>query len=82
MKAHFSSLYSIAKKWPPNFTGADMYALCAVAWFHAAKQQVLAVDADPTNMKDEVDSVVEYEDFVTVNRERERDDEDDVGMDH
>ncbi|KAL8263340.1 hypothetical protein R6Q59_024689 [Mikania micrantha] len=56
-----------SKEMPPNFTGADMYALCAVAWFHAAKYQVLAVDADPTNMKDEVDSVVvEYEDFVTV----------------
>ncbi|KAL8192030.1 hypothetical protein R6Q57_028151 [Mikania cordata] len=64
------SLYSIAKKCPPNFTGADMYALCADAWFHAAKRQVLAADADPTNMKDEVDSVVvEYEDFVTVLRE-------------
>ncbi|XP_071697205.1 peroxisomal ATPase PEX6 isoform X2 [Rutidosis leptorrhynchoides] len=61
------SLYSIAKKCPPNFTGADMYALCADAWFHAAKRQVLAADADPTCMKDEIDSVVvEYEDFVTV----------------
>ncbi|KAI7747693.1 hypothetical protein M8C21_029031 [Ambrosia artemisiifolia] len=64
------SLYSIAKKCPPNFTGADMYALCADAWFHAAKRKVLAADADPTNMKDEVDSVVvEYEDFVMVLRE-------------
>ncbi|KAI3741821.1 hypothetical protein L1987_59499 [Smallanthus sonchifolius] len=64
------SLYSIAKKCPPNFTGADMYALCADAWFHAAKRRVLAADADPTNMKDEVDSVVvEYEDFMTVLRE-------------
>lgn len=34
------SLYSIAKKCPPNFTGADMYALCADAWFHAAKRKV------------------------------------------
>ncbi|XP_076888594.1 peroxisomal ATPase PEX6-like [Bidens hawaiensis] len=64
------SLYSIAKKCPPNFTGADMYALCADAWFHAAKRKVLAADADPTNVKDELDSVVvEYEDFVTVLRE-------------
>ncbi|KAJ0581835.1 putative AAA+ ATPase domain, ATPase, AAA-type, core [Helianthus annuus] len=64
------SLYSIAKKCPPNFTGADMYALCADAWFHAAKRKVLAADADPTNMKDDVDFVVvEYEDFVTVLRE-------------
>lgn len=64
------SLYSIAKKCPPNFTGADMYALCADAWFHAAKRKVLAADADLTCMKDEVDSVVvEYEDFVTVLRD-------------
>lgn len=34
------SLLSIAKKCPPNFTGADMYALCADAWFHAAKRKV------------------------------------------
>lgn len=34
------SLYSIAKKCPPNFTGADMYALCADAWFRAAKRRV------------------------------------------
>ncbi|KAF5481552.1 hypothetical protein F2P56_002193, partial [Juglans regia] len=37
------SLYSIAKKCPPNFTGADMYALCADAWFHAAKRKVRPV---------------------------------------
>nr|GEW21888.1 peroxisome biogenesis protein 6 [Tanacetum cinerariifolium] len=61
------SLYSIAKKCPPNFTGADMYALCADAWFHAAKRLVLAAEADPTPVKDEVESVVvEYEDFVMV----------------
>lgn len=34
------SLLSVAKKCPPNFTGADMYALCADAWFHAAKLKV------------------------------------------
>ncbi|XP_054820199.1 peroxisomal ATPase PEX6 isoform X2 [Prosopis cineraria] len=34
------SLYSIAKKCPPNFTGADMYALCADAWFQAAKRKI------------------------------------------
>ncbi|PWA43544.1 peroxin 6 [Artemisia annua] len=64
------SLYSIAKKCPPNFTGADMYALCADAWFHAAKRLVLAAEADTTSVKDEVESVVvEYEDFVMVLRE-------------
>lgn len=36
------SLLSIAKRCPPNFTGADMYALCADAWFHAAKRKVRA----------------------------------------
>lgn len=34
------SLYSIAKKCPSTFTGADMYALCADAWFQAAKRKV------------------------------------------
>lgn len=34
------SLYTIATKCPPNFTGADMYALCADAWFLAAKRRV------------------------------------------
>ncbi|KAK8499516.1 hypothetical protein V6N12_011601 [Hibiscus sabdariffa] len=58
------SLYSIAKRCPPNFTGADMYALCADAWFHAAKRKVLSSDSSST---DEADSlVVEYEDFVKV----------------
>ncbi|MFS7917347.1 hypothetical protein Hanom_Chr03g00187961 [Helianthus anomalus] len=43
-----------------------MYAVCVDAWFYAAKRKVLAADADPTNKKDDVDSVdVEYEDFVT-----------------
>uniref|UniRef100_M4EX29 AAA+ ATPase domain-containing protein n=1 Tax=Brassica campestris TaxID=3711 RepID=M4EX29_BRACM len=32
------SLYSVAKKCPSTFTGADMYALCADAWFQAAKR--------------------------------------------
>ncbi|GKF06656.1 hypothetical protein Tco_0037324, partial [Tanacetum coccineum] len=44
---------------------SDMYALCADVWFHAAKRLVLAAEADPTPVKDEVESVVvEYEDFV------------------
>ncbi|KAG9156988.1 hypothetical protein Leryth_009024 [Lithospermum erythrorhizon] len=36
------SLHAIAEKCPPNFTGADMYALCADAWFQAAKRKVSA----------------------------------------
>jgi hypothetical protein len=34
------SLLSVAQRCPPNFTGADIYALCADAWFHAAKRSV------------------------------------------
>ncbi|XP_021726479.1 peroxisome biogenesis protein 6-like isoform X2 [Chenopodium quinoa] len=59
------SLYSIAKRCPPNFTGADMYALCADAWFHAAKRQVLSSASDPTSDNSQMDSIaVEYEDFI------------------
>lgn len=61
------SLYSIAMKCPPNFTGADMYALCADAWFHAAKRMVLSPASDSSSIPDQADSVVvEYEDFVKV----------------
>ncbi|XP_028762312.1 peroxisome biogenesis protein 6 isoform X2 [Neltuma alba] len=61
------SLYSIAKKCPPNFTGADMYALCADAWFQAAKRKVLSADPESSCKDDEADSVVvEYSDFVQV----------------
>ncbi|XP_059438580.1 peroxisomal ATPase PEX6 [Corylus avellana] len=61
------SLYSIAKKCPQNFTGADMYALCADAWFHAAKRKVLSVDSDSSRIDDQADSVVvDYDDFVKV----------------
>lgn len=61
------SLLSIAKKCPQNFTGADMYALCADAWFNAAKRKALAPQSDPTVTDDQADSVVvEYDDFVKV----------------
>ncbi|KAI8559253.1 hypothetical protein RHMOL_Rhmol04G0158200 [Rhododendron molle] len=61
------SLYSIAKKCPPNFTGADMYALCADAWFHAAKHKVLDPCLDLAGADDQIDSViVEYNDFVKI----------------
>lgn len=61
------SLLSIAKRCPPNFTGADMYALCADAWFHAAKRKVLAASSDSTGSDDVDDSiVVEYGDFLKV----------------
>ncbi|XP_057474383.1 peroxisomal ATPase PEX6 isoform X1 [Actinidia eriantha] len=61
------SLYSIAKRCPSNFTGADMYALCADAWFHAAKRKVLDPCSDSNCADDQADSVaVEYDDFVKV----------------
>ncbi|KAL1832909.1 hypothetical protein ACET3Z_002560 [Daucus carota] len=61
------SLLSIAKKCPQNFTGADMYALCADAWFNAAKRKALATQADPSVTDDQADSVVvEYDDFLKV----------------
>ncbi|XP_024017711.1 peroxisome biogenesis protein 6, partial [Morus notabilis] len=64
------SLYSIAKKCPPNFTGADMYALCADAWFNAAKRKVSSSDVDSSSADNQVDSViVEYDDFVQVLRD-------------
>ncbi|KAK9733644.1 hypothetical protein RND81_04G081200 [Saponaria officinalis] len=61
------SLYSIAKRCPPNFTGADMYALCADAWFQAAKRMALSSESDSSSDKDDADSViVEYDDFIKV----------------
>lgn len=44
-----------------------MYALCADAWFHAAKRKVLSSDSDSSGTDDRADSVVvEYNDFVKV----------------
>lgn len=60
------SLHSIAKKCPPNFTGADMYALCADAWFHAAKRTVLSSDSESSSKHNADSVVVEYGDFVKV----------------
>nr|XP_010907043.1 peroxisome biogenesis protein 6 isoform X1 [Elaeis guineensis] len=61
------SLFSIAKKCPPNFTGADMYALCADAWFHAAKRKVSDNCKDSSSIDDKADSVVvEINDFIKV----------------
>lgn len=63
------SLYEIALKCPPNFTGADMYALCADAWFHAAKRKVSVDDSDTPPPDQPEAIVVEYEDFIEVLRE-------------
>ncbi|KAK3143703.1 hypothetical protein QOZ80_4AG0303840 [Eleusine coracana subsp. coracana] len=62
------SLLSVAQRCPPNFTGADIYALCADAWFHAAKRSVQVLETDPSRNKeasaDEV--IVEIDDFMMV----------------
>lgn len=62
------SLLSIAQHCPPNFTGADIYALCADAWFHAAKRSVKTLEADPlrNNEAGAEEVIVETEDFMTV----------------
>ncbi|CAM8928099.1 unnamed protein product [Rhodiola kirilowii] len=62
------SLYSVAMKCPPNFTGADMYALCADAWFTAAKRKVSKLETKSSTDDDdgEASVIVEYEDFMKV----------------
>ncbi|KAG0469977.1 hypothetical protein HPP92_016677 [Vanilla planifolia] len=60
------SLLSIAKRCPPNFTGADMYVLCADAWFHAAKRKASPLHQESSTV-DEGDLVtVEMDDFMKV----------------
>uniref|UniRef100_A0A9I9DBT5 Peroxisomal ATPase PEX6 n=1 Tax=Cucumis melo TaxID=3656 RepID=A0A9I9DBT5_CUCME len=60
------SLLSIAKKCPPNFTGADMYALCADAWFHAAKRKVISSDSSSSIDGQDDAVIVEHDDFVEM----------------
>ncbi|CAH9098755.1 unnamed protein product [Cuscuta epithymum] len=62
------SLLSIAKKCPPNFTGADMYALCADAWFLAAKRKALATGPDDSTGSSNTQGtiIVEHDDFLKV----------------
>ncbi|CAD6259580.1 unnamed protein product [Miscanthus lutarioriparius] len=62
------SLLSVAQHCPPNFTGADIYALCADAWFHAAKRSVKTFEIDPSRSNDASaeEVIVEIDDFITV----------------
>uniref|UniRef100_A0A0D9W9I5 Peroxisomal ATPase PEX6 n=1 Tax=Leersia perrieri TaxID=77586 RepID=A0A0D9W9I5_9ORYZ len=62
------SLLSVAQQCPPNFTGADMYALCADAWYHAAKCLAKTLETDPSrnNEASADDVIVEMNDFMTV----------------
>ncbi|RLM66606.1 peroxisome biogenesis protein 6 [Panicum miliaceum] len=62
------SLLSVAQHCPPNFTGADIYALCADAWFHAAKRSVKTFEIDPSRNNDASaeEVIVEIDDFMTV----------------
>ncbi|ONM14351.1 Peroxisome biogenesis protein 6 [Zea mays] len=61
------SLLSVAQRCPPNFTGADIYALCADAWFHAAKRSVETFETDPSRSNDASaeEVIVEIDDFIT-----------------
>uniref|UniRef100_A0A0D3AXP6 ATPase AAA-type core domain-containing protein n=1 Tax=Brassica oleracea var. oleracea TaxID=109376 RepID=A0A0D3AXP6_BRAOL len=47
------TLYSVAKKCPSTFTGADMYALCADARFQAAKRKVLNSDSEDDSVPED-----------------------------
>ncbi|KAG8043497.1 hypothetical protein GUJ93_ZPchr0458g22412 [Zizania palustris] len=62
------SLLSIAQQCPPNFTGADIYALCADAWYHAAKCLAETLEADPSRNSEASadDVIVDIDDFMTV----------------
>ncbi|CAN6454667.1 unnamed protein product [Victoria cruziana] len=61
------SLVSIAKKCPPNFTGADLYALCADAWFQAAKNEVSGQSSNKSvNVNEPNPVVIEHDDFIKV----------------
>ncbi|XP_024540800.1 peroxisome biogenesis protein 6 [Selaginella moellendorffii] len=52
------SLGLLARKCPDNFTGADMYALCADAWMQAVKRKALSfIEEDDSTV------VVKQEDF-------------------
>ncbi|KAM0950771.1 putative AAA+ ATPase domain, ATPase, AAA-type, core [Dioscorea sansibarensis] len=61
------SLLSVAEKCSPNMTGADMYALCADAWFHAAKRKATHQPSDSSSIAERHDAViVETDDFMKV----------------
>ncbi|CAA6668577.1 unnamed protein product [Spirodela intermedia] len=62
------SLSSVAKRCPPNFTGADMYALCTDAWFHAAKRKASPQlsDSEGGVIDDPNAVIVELDDFVKL----------------
>ncbi|KAL8167782.1 hypothetical protein V2J09_009281 [Rumex salicifolius] len=74
------SLYSIAERCPPNFTGADLYALCADAWFSAAKRKYLVtvkwirlfnsiiprVSTLASSGLDGEDVIIDFDDFMKV----------------
>ncbi|GBG82844.1 hypothetical protein CBR_g36373 [Chara braunii] len=46
-------LSAIAQRCPPNFTGADLYALCADAWMQAVKRKVDCKMSDSEEHADE-----------------------------
>jgi peroxin-6 len=54
------SLVGIARRCPVNFTGADMYALCADAWLQATKRKVARRDnfTGSSDIKEADDNIV------------------------
>jgi peroxin-6 len=54
------SLVGIARRCPVNFTGADMYALCADAWLQATKRKVAQRDkfTGSSDIKEADDNIV------------------------
>lgn len=59
-------LAAVAAACPRQFTGADMYALCADAWMSAFKRHVASPRAGAADAADAV--VVRQEDFMRAAR--------------
>ncbi|KAJ7543100.1 hypothetical protein O6H91_09G025100 [Diphasiastrum complanatum] len=59
------SLKALARRCPVNFTGADMYALCADAWLQAVKRRVFERDEKGvSSIAEDQEVVVKSEDFL------------------
>ncbi|CAM6116942.1 unnamed protein product [Calypogeia fissa] len=58
------SLKSIAQRCPVNYTGADMYALCADAWQQAVKRKVSKLERTKGVTDTTATIVVKEEDFI------------------
>eukprot|EP00252_Welwitschia_mirabilis_P011139 TRINITY_DN2503_c0_g1_i1.p1 TRINITY_DN2503_c0_g1~~TRINITY_DN2503_c0_g1_i1.p1 ORF type:complete len:970 (+),score=216.58 TRINITY_DN2503_c0_g1_i1:125-3034(+) len=63
------SLELLAKRCPQNFTGADMYALCADAWLQAVKRKVTSKTGMSSEGRDQNSITVEHQDFMKALRD-------------